>query len=227
MSYEESESSVAPPIEGVGATDASPGTNGGTAPAATPADRLFVATMQDVGLLSELADGELEAIASQIADDTTEARRLDLLEHYYWADGDEDDNARRVGADRFFAHRDDVSESAIDLVLRLNAIAPEVGEIVVERIGTAEGPLVLRSGKHFSAIVDELEDEGTVSVRGLVRSLNRLLARRGVRQRLVELRGDGSREAFVGLSVAEAMTLCAKGMLEEDEPEQVMDFCGW
>ena len=47
-------------------------------------------------------------------------------------------------------------------------LKPESAAVKLQRIGTDEGPLVLRAGEHFSAITDEDDEDaetGTVAVR--------------------------------------------------------------
>ena len=101
---------------------------------------------------------------------------------------------------------------------------------------------MLRHGEHLSAVVDEhLEnpDTGevdlrdldlgppTVSVCSIVRALNSLIARSGGRRRLVPLRADGEREAYIAVPVTDALTLAKEGILEIEDPEGIMDFGAW
>jgi hypothetical protein len=196
-----------------------------------------------VGLLGEMTDALL-AIFQETASSTTDAdaRRLDLLVRYYHANGDAEVMRRRRLADRFFLHDADVPASARDLVERLAALAPELGRVTLERIGSDDGPLVLRAGEHLAAVTDpeedeeldtgqvdltELEEAASITVRGLVRAQNILLDRFGIRERLVPLPSDGRREAYVALAVAEAMNLCRDGGLDVSNAERLFDLAAW
>ena len=127
-------------------------------------------------------------------------------------------------------------------MVRLGAITPELGPDTLERIGSDDGPLVLRAGEHLAAVTDpeeeeeldtgpidlsELEESATITVRGLVRAVNILLDRFGVRERLVPLPSDGRREAYGALPVAEAMTLCRAGALDVTNAERLFDLAAW
>lgn len=210
----------------------------------TAADALFVSAMQQAGLLGELEAEELRAILELLDAPDGPRRRLDLVEHYYAAGGRREASARRVLADRFFVHKAETPGTAREIVERLSGIAPEVGSVNLERIGVgddADGPLVLRAGDHFAAVIDEYEETldtdeidlreidpaETITIRGLVRALNVLLERNGIRERLVQLRSDGERESYVAASAAAAMTLCQSGFLEDEEPEDLIDLASW
>lgn len=211
-----------------------------SSPPWTERDDAFVGSLQEAGLLSELSPELLSKLQARSGAQDDDARRLDIVVAYFGGSDSEGSALRRIAQDRFFLHRDDDETSAKELVVRLAALTPEVGGVNLERIGSDEGPLVLRAGEHFSAVADEEEhlDTGeidlseldaspTVMVRSLVGAINVLLERCDVRQRLIPLPGDGKREAYVAAGVAEAMILCQAGCLEEDDPEQLMDFCGW
>jgi hypothetical protein len=74
----------------------------------------------------------------------------------------------------------------------------------------------------------DLEHESPmVSVHSMVQAVNSLLARKGVRRRMVELRSDGQREAYIGAGLREATSLLQAGFLEDEEAEELMDFAGW
>jgi hypothetical protein len=82
------------------------------------------------------------------------------------------------------------------------------------------------------ALEDELEDDSvegrSVSVAGMVRALNVLLDRQGVRARLIGLFGDGSREAYVGIaSLASAVPLAQADFLSVMDAEGLMEQTGW
>jgi hypothetical protein len=89
-------------------------------------------------------------------------------------------------------------------------------------------------------VIDDYEDEmdtgdidlrelegASISVRGLVRALNILLDRHGVRERLVPLVADDDREPYIATTVANAMNLCKAGLLEEETPEELIELCAW
>ncbi len=204
-------------------------------------DLTLVESLREAGRLGELDDAALSDIADLVTAEPGPARRLDLLQHYYAADGQVDASERRVLADRFFLHQAEEPITAHALVGKLSALAPEVGPVSLERIGSHDGPLVLRAGDHFSAVVDDTEelDTGeidlseiengspTITVRGLVRALNVLLDCNDVRERLIELRSDGEREAYIGVPVGRAVALCDGGLLEDEDPEDLMEFAGW
>lgn len=202
----------------------------------------FIRVLNRCGLLSELTAVDLDRYWEGLATEHPVVRQLSFLERYYQGDGDSTTASRRTRADRFFLHHDESRVNAHDLVARLFALCPELPELKLERIGTDEGPLVLRCGEHVSAVVDELEEEmdtdeidlrqlddhgESISVNALVRSLNVLLERHEARHRMVELVSDGEREAYVGVLVAGAMTLCQMGLLEHDDAEFIMEFGAW
>jgi hypothetical protein len=202
--------------------------------------------LRRAGLLAELDAAErkrLHAVSSGPRDDDEEARIVDLLLAYYGAAGDAEASARRVAADRFFALDGREAPPASVLVARLARLAPEVGEVKLGRIGEgAHGQLVLRSGDSFAPVIDdyeetletgeidlrEMEERPTVTVRGIVHALNVLLSRMGVATRLVPLRGDVHREVYVGVrSLVAAMDLMESGLLEDDDPDDLMELCAW
>lgn len=210
-----------------------------------PDDQVFLDAMRAAGLLGELDEEELLRVASEVGEGESDERCVTLLELYYDAGGDKDSAARRRRMDRFFLQRVGQPATAGGLVARLVELTPELAEVTLERIGGSDGPLVLRNGEHFAAVLDDYEEETDtgefdtkeaelrkngvpmVTVRGLVRALNVLLDRQGVRERLVALRGDAEREIYAGLGVAEAMQLTRSGYLEDDDAEDVMDLGAW
>lgn len=201
-------------------------------PPPTPdqADTAFASKLKEAGLISELSDTLLMVLLERVdAKDDEDARRLDLLSLYYLGGDDDEVAARRRSIDRWFVHDERRPVNAHTIVGRLANLAPELGDVSLERIGSDDGPLVVRAGDHLSAVTDEdaEEDEGYITVRGLVGALNVLLERNDIRERWVQLRGDGRREGFVALGVTEAMLLCRYDCLEEDDPERVMEFGAW
>ncbi|MCC6878025.1 MAG: hypothetical protein IT378_27180 [Sandaracinaceae bacterium] len=208
-------------------------------------DREFLDALRRASLLSELDSDELLRVASEVEVGEPESRRVDMLEIYYNANGKAEVSARRRLADRFFLQRVGDPATAASLVTRLAELTPELKTVRLERIGGGDGPLVLRAGEHFSAVLDDYEEEtdtdelslaemearkgsvAMVTVRGLVRALNVLLDRHGVRSRLIALGGDERREVYVGLGVSEAIQLATAGLLEDEETEDVMELGAW
>lgn len=217
-------------------------------------DAAYLRSLRAAGWLRELEEPQLDASSDAGATPdagTTpdagaapdaESRRLELVLAYYFAP-DTEAAARRRAEDRFFVHDVDEPTSANDLVSRLIALTPELGHVTLERIGSDDGPLVLRAGDHLAAVTDpeedeedldtgqidlsELEDSMTITVRGLVRAVNVLLDRFGIRERLVPLQGDGRREAYGALPVAAAMTLYRAGALDVTHAERLFEFAAW
>lgn len=208
-------------------------------------DRVFLDALRACGLLAELDAEELLRVASEVEESDEDSRRMDLLEVYYQGGGDAEVAKRRRTADRFFVQKVGEPATAAGLVERLVALLPELGPVKLERIGGGDGPLVLRAGDHFAAVLDEYEEETDtdefdlkeaaqrasgvpmVTVRGLVRALNVLLDRTGVRERLVSLNGDEKREAYVSLGLAEAVQLAHDGHLEDEDAADVMNLGAW
>jgi len=138
--------------------------------------------------------------------------------------------ARRRTGDRFFMHNDYLSVNAHQLVSALANLNPEIAPVELQRIGTDEGPLVLRAGEHFSAVTDESDEDaehGTVAVRALVRALNALLAKARVSERLVPLVPDESRELYVGVTEEGALTLLQGGCTELSAVAALREFASW
>lgn len=213
------------------------------APSFIEEDRAFIGAMRDAGLCSELEDVELDRVIQEVGSRRGVSRRLDILEVYYKAGGDRDAQRRRQAADGFFVHNEREPVTAPLLVRRLALLVPELPEVELSRVGRSDdGPLVLRSGEHTIAVVDDYEedletgeidlrqlDEGppTISLLGMIRAFNVLLQRNKIRYRFVPLASDASREAYVTTTVAEAMTLCSGGYLEYEDAEDLLDLAGW
>jgi hypothetical protein len=213
--------------------------------AVTPDDQSYADALRAVGLAPDLHGEELSRVAKLARSQPGIERQMDLLEAYYEAAGDEALSNTRRSVDRFLCQRADASLGTTALLDHLGALAPELGEIALERIGGGEeGPLVLRAGEHFAALLDDYEEnletgdidlrdieaarEGqAVTLRGLVRALNALLDRFGVRERMVPLRSDAEREVYVALPLTEALELARAGHLEEDSAEDVMELGCW
>jgi hypothetical protein len=193
-------------------------------------DEDFVRLLNAAGLACELDTGQLSAITSNLEESRVDSRRMDILGLYYRGNDDASVAARRRSSDRFFMHNDYFSVNAHQLVSSLANLNPEIATVKLQRIGTDEGPLVLRAGEHFSAVTD-VDDEdaepGTVAVRALVRALNALLAKAEVSERLVPLVPDDSRELYVGVTEEGAMTLLQGGCTELSAVAALREFASW
>jgi len=193
-------------------------------------DEDFVRILNAAGLACELDTTQLSVIAANLEESRVDSRRLDILGLYYRGNDDASVAARRRSSDRFFMHNDYLSVTAHKLVSSLANLNPEIASVKLQRIGTDEGPLVLRAGEHFSAITDEDDEDaehGTVAVRALVRALNSLLAKAGVNERLVPLVPDESRELYVGVTEEGAMTLLQGGCTELSAVAALREFSSW
>lgn len=193
-------------------------------------DEDFVRLLQSAGVAGELDAGQLSAIASKLEDSRVDSRRLDILERYYQGNDDTSTALRRRSADRFFMHHEYFAVTAHQLVASLTSVNPEVAPVELQRIGTDEGPLVLRAGESFSAVTDEDDEDaeqGTVAVRALVRSINALLAKAGVSERLIPLVPGEARELYVGVTEDGAMALLQGGCTELSAVAALREFASW
>lgn len=186
----------------------------------------LVAGLQAAGMLRELSLSELERIMRALPEATPEARRMQLLEAYYGAGADAVAALRRRATDRWFIYTGGDPIGAPQLVQRLLGVLPEISGAHLERVGHAShGTLVLRLGEHICAIDDE---SSSVSVQEIVRAMNVLLERKGVRARLVGLLSDGAREAYVGLpSLSSALALVEADYLTAPDVETLMTLTAW
>ena len=193
-------------------------------------DEDFVRLLHSAGLACELDTTQLASIASAIEESRVYSRRMDILERYYRGSDDASIATRRRDSDRFFMHDAQVAANAHQLVASLANLNPELGPVHLQRIGTDDGPLVLRAGENFSAVTDEDDEDseaGTVAVRALVRALNALLAKAQVAERLVPLIPDESRELYVGVTEEGAMTLLQGGCTELSAVAALREFASW
>ena len=202
-------------------------------------DTAFIEALRAAGLLHALDADELLRVANDLDEDgdNAESRQVEILELYYDAAGDAGASEKRRRKDRFFLQQVGAPATAAGLVERLASLTPELSAVELERIGGDEGPLVLRCGDDFSSVLDDYEDDEDgeggnvevpmVTVRGLVRAINVLLERNGVRERLVALTGDREREVYVALGLAEAIQLHQAGLLEDEDVESVMSLAAW
>jgi hypothetical protein len=193
-------------------------------------DEDFVRLLNSAGLACELDAAQLSVITSSLEESRIDCRRMDILGLYYRGKDDASVASRRRRSDRFFMHNDYFSVNAHQLVASLANLNPEIAPVKLQRIGDGEGPLVLRTGEHFSAVIDEDDDDaekGTVAVRALIRSLNALLAKARVPERLVPLVPDESRELYVGVTEEGAMTLLQGGCTEISAVAALREFASW
>ena len=193
-------------------------------------DEEFMRLLSSAGIAHELDNDQLSAIASKLQDSRVESRRIDILERYYQGNDDASIALRRRASDRFFMHNEYFSVTAHQLLASLASLSPEVAPVELQRIGTEEGPLVLRAGENFSAVTDEDDEDGedgTVAVRALVRALNALLGKVGVSERLIPLVPDDSRELYVGVTEDGAMTLLQGGCTELSTAAALREFASW
>lgn len=213
------------------------------APPPTPAESgaAFIESLRTVGKLGDLSEGLLSALLERLPlTGDEDERRVELLRLYY-VEAPADGGLARRTADRVVIHAADTGQSARDVVQALAACAPELGTLSLQRIGTDDGPLVIRnSADTFSAVneseedldtdqidLTELESSPTVTVRALVRAVNILLDRVQVRERFVLVCCDGRRECYARLSLADALALCGAGVLDDDDDEAVLDLGAW
>jgi hypothetical protein len=197
----------------------------------TAEEASFVSLLHEASLCGELDGLELTRAARLIEHNSAPARRLDLLEAYYDAEGDPISGQRRVATDRWFVYRSQEGLNASQLVTRVLSVLPELASAHFERVGGPDGALVLRAGDHVCAIEDEADD-GTgvvsVSVRDVVRAVNVLLERHNIRVRMVGLFGDGQREAYMGVSsMAAAVPLVEGDYLAAADAEMLMQLTAW
>jgi len=193
-------------------------------------DEDFVRLLNAAGLACELDTRQLSAITSNLQESRVDSRRMDILELYYRGNDDSSVASRRRKSDRFFMHNDYFSVNAHELVSSLANLNPEIVPVTLQRIGTDEGPLVLRTGEHFSAVSDDDDEEaekGTVAVRAVVRAVNALLAKAEVGERLVPLVPDAARELYVGVTEKGAMTLLQGGCTELCAVAALREFASW
>lgn len=192
-------------------------------------DELYFEALRGAGLFSELNDVLLHVLQERVGSKDEDARRLDLIELYYDANGDVSAADRRWSRDRMVLLRADNGATARQVVSALAQTYEALEDTHLERLGGDDGPLVLRSGEHISAVDDDAAAAGdhTVSIRSLVAAFNVLLERCNEQRRLVPLRGDGRREVYVALPMDAAVSLCLASHLDEMSTNELMTLAGW
>ena len=214
-----------------------------------PEDQAFILALREAGLLGELCGDELLRVAHALEDREGLMRRMDLLELYY-RPRDLHARERRCSQDRFFILRQGEPTTASHVVARIAEVVPELGTLVLERIGQEgdDGQWVIRAAERVSPVLgdDDVDPGDTIqmdvhskesssaaptdhmlTVRGLVRAANQLLEHAGVRTRLIALRSDSMREVYLGLELADAITLSQEGFLEDDEADGILELGCW
>ncbi len=196
----------------------------------TSKDADFARALQTAGLAADLTDAELSTIRRGVTEPRIDLRRMDILEHYYAARGNSTEGTRRAKADRFFVHNVRNTVTAHQVVARLAMLNPEISPVYLQRIGTDDGPLVLRAGDHFSAVADdddESSDADTVAIRAIIRAFNALLDRSGIAVRLVPLLPNDARELYLGVNKDGGLALLQAGYLELLTEESLGEFAHW
>ena len=193
-------------------------------------DEDFVRILNAAGLACELDTRQLSGIAIDLEESRVDSRRMDIL-------GAVLSRQRRCVGRVAPPQQRPVLHAQRLLFGECASARLVLGEpqsrdraVKLQRIGTDEGPLVLRAGEHFSAVTDEDDEDaegGTVAVRALVRALNSLLAKAEVSERLVPLVPDESRELYVGVTEEGAMTLLQGGCTELSAVAALREFASW
>jgi hypothetical protein len=197
-------------------------------PVPDEADAMHFEALRGAGICRDLTEGLLMVLQERVGSKDEDTRRLDLLEHYYDANGDPATADRRTEADRMLLFRSDNGASGRAVVSALAHTHPALFDTRLERLGGEDGPLVLRCGEHLSAIDDEsVAGDATVAVRSLVTAFNVLLDRCDEPRRLVPLRGDGKREIYVALEIDAAISLCLADHLEEMTTNDLVAIACW
>ncbi len=153
---------------------------------------------------------------------TTRRSRIDVLCGFY-----EGEPSRRLD-DRFLLCGRGGAATLKEVAAALSELATDMPTLCVERIGDAiHGQLVLTSGEGVRPILDEEDDDTTVSVDAIVHAFNGFLRETGTTTRLVPLAADDDRIAYVGLPLAKAVDLANAGMLEVDGNAELVEFGDW
>jgi hypothetical protein len=211
-------------------------------PGPTVEDLRFVNELSAAGLLDDLHGEELARITRTITEvDDPGKRQLDLLLAYYDVGRDLNASEARRRKDRFYMLANEDVVSAPNIVARLAQLNPELGDdVILERLGGEDGPLVLRAGEHVVGVVDEYEETletdeidlrgleaETITLRGIVQAVNILLGRAGAAHRMVPLLGDDAREAYVAATRASIIELYRAGFLDFEDRHELEEHCSF
>ena len=205
--------------------------------------RSFVRTAQACDLMSHLDAETLEALIAgppSLGDDSA-TQRVAIMRRYYNGPVDEAVCRAREEDDRYVLFETGKGTTGIDLIALVESRVPEVAPLSLERIGVADGPLVVRSGGDIlSAVLEdeidldsgqvdlsELDSIPTVAVRAVMRAVNIVLDRRGVEERFVLLAADDSCECYVMVAQESALRLCSEGHMEDHDDQAVRDLGAW
>ena len=192
--------------------------------------RSFVSRYRDAGLAAEFSEILQSKFADAIPTSGDEvAKRIDILEKYYGGSDDRESSSRRSRMDRFYIHKVSDQRYASEILSGLNDLVPEIPDVRLEKLEGTGGMLVLRAGDEISAIQDDLHSASStdISVASIVNAINLLMNRFEIRDRFLQLRTDGEREAFFATGVSEGILLCNAGFLEDGSIEELMEFGSW
>ncbi len=180
----------------------------------------FVSALQAAGVLSEFDEAELRDVLSEEQPNST--GQLNLLCHYYGVGAGSPQGLERRKLDRFFLYRDSNPVAATSVVDAIAQLCPELEQLELTKLG--DGERLLRTSNQFAPIEVNAPD---VALERIFSCVNSLLARNGVGERFVRLRGDEGREAYIATNVTAALNLCQADVLEHDKPEDVMALGHW
>lgn len=204
--------------------------------------RLSGCDQEEINRMSALMD-DMEGTLDR-NEPTAIRRRLEILELYFSPDSPTLRDQRRR-EDRYISRAVGDKDNLLHMLSELSFLYPELAPVTYERVG---GVLLIKAKEHVSAVLDDFEElsdsseidmlaiehklkhEGTVSrvtFRGVVRAINVLLDRVGVRERLLPLRSDHKRESYIALGVAEAIEIAREDWLGEQEAEAILNLGGW
>ncbi|MEZ4288674.1 MAG: hypothetical protein R3A47_11170 [Polyangiales bacterium] len=194
-------------------------------------DRSFLRVLRSIGLANDLDETLAAELAADIDATDVDQRRIKVLMRYYRAAGDSERARERMRRDRFFLHRATDRVTAHELVSRLAELTEELPLAKLQRIGSDDGPLVLRAGDDFSAIhddeLDELQSEDTVAVNGIVQAFNSLIARSNLPFRFLPLLGTDEFEPYVALQRDAMIVMANAGCLERWGLDALNEFALW
>lgn len=159
---------------------------------------------------------------------------FELLDTYFHGDG-----CGRVNEGRWLSHVDGERSCARQIVARLRRQVPELGMLTLSDESEPGGQrLMLRMvGGHVEIPPDEVEVEElrvgetvyvrrTVTIDGLVRATNRLLARRGLALRFLPMDAGDDADGYLAVDPAAAEVLDRVSFWSEPL-EALRDFAAW